>query len=77
MHNVTAPQLITGTESRWRTPETVGPMTTLVHRVNDEAEWKRVDALAEHWTRFLRRLGSAGVVDGSSCFFPEGVRIQA
>ena len=45
-------------------PDSDMVLLLLYAQVNDEAEWIRVDALAEHWTRLLARLRTP------SCFFP-------
>ena len=66
--NVTRPaQLVTGRCSSWGTPETLGPMSAVVHRVRSAAEWRRASALAWHWTA---RLEAAGEPE---CAFPSEV----
>ena len=60
--------LTTGTPStRWATPETVGPMSAVLHHVYTREAWRRVRALAAHWTAQVRRRGRP------ECFFPQRV----
>ena len=56
-YNVSQEQLVTGTTSKWGTPEVLGPMSAVVHRVNTRGQWRRAWALAKIWTRLSRRAG--------------------
>lgn len=58
-------ELSTGTASGWGTPETVGPMSAVVHRAKGEAQWRRVWAMEAEWTRRV-------VLNGKpACVFPQ------
>ena len=64
-YNVSQEQLVTGTTSKWGTPEVLGPMSAVVHRVNTRGQWRRAWALAKIWTRLSRRAGRP------ACFSPQ------
>ena len=63
-----ASQLMTGSVSRWGTPEYVGPHSAVVHRVNTHAAWSRAWALSAFWTHKLRRLNHP------NCFYSQEVK---
>lgn len=57
-------QLTTGTASPWGTPETLGPMSAIVHRVGSARQWRHAAALADHWSSRIEALGRP------ECFYP-------
>ena len=43
-------ELTTGELTKWETLEYLGPMSAVIHRVNDNASWARARSLALSWT---------------------------
>ena len=63
-------ELSTGTASGWGTPETVGPMSAVVHRAKGEAQWRRVWAREAAWTRRIVLIGKP------ACVFPQAAVVR-